>query len=68
LEKAQERIEAEQNILNDELSIQLEQTESIAKEMARLKVCLLLRSLNSLPLLQALLYGKFGKSINLEKD
>jgi hypothetical protein len=34
-------IEAEQNILSDELSIQLDQAESITKDMAKLKVCLL---------------------------
>ncbi len=38
LDKVQERIEADQNILSEELSIQLDEADSINKEMAKLKV------------------------------
>lgn len=38
LEKAQERIEADQTVLSEELSIQLDEADSINKEMAKLKV------------------------------
>ena len=38
LEKVQERIEADQTVLSEELSIQLDEADSINKEMAKLKV------------------------------
>jgi prefoldin subunit 4 len=53
LTTCQERIEQEQQNLNEELDQFTEEIESINKEMAKLK---------------AILYGKFGNTINLEKD
>jgi prefoldin subunit 4 len=53
LTSCQERIEQEQQSLNEELDQYTDEIESIHKEMAKLK---------------AILYGKFGNTINLEKD
>ena len=52
LEEANERIAAEDSELSTELDDITSKMETINKEMAKLK---------------AILYGKFGKSINLEK-
>ena len=53
LEECQELIEKEKSVLGEGVSSLSTQIDGIHTELARLK---------------ALLYGKFGKSINLEKD
>jgi prefoldin subunit 4 len=53
LESCQERIEKDQSALNEELGQYQDEIDTLNKEMAKLK---------------ALLYGKFGNTINLEKD
>ncbi|CAG8477757.1 14312_t:CDS:2 [Acaulospora morrowiae] len=53
LEQAQERIERDQNLILEELNKFKEEMDSLTDQMGKLK---------------SLLYGKFGKAINLEKD
>jgi prefoldin subunit 4 len=53
LEDCQTRIEDDQTILNQELDQFKDEIDSLNGQMAKLK---------------ALLYGKFGNTINLEKD
>ncbi|RHZ45616.1 hypothetical protein Glove_668g2 [Diversispora epigaea] len=53
LEQAQLRIEQEQNFILEELGKFKEEMDSLNEQMGKLK---------------GILYGKFGKAINLEKD